>query len=109
MLTRSIYSAISYAVVAAALSGQAIATPAEVNGVVPPTETAQASSNGYEKRQAYVAMNQRLGSIPSYRVTAPSLAKPGQNSQSNYNIETLDALEERMQNRLGALIELGSF
>lgn len=109
MLTRSIYSAISYAVVAAALSGQVIATPAEVNGVVPPIETAQASSNGNEKPQAYVAMNRRLDSIPSYRVTAPSLAKPGKSSQSTYSIRTLDTLEERMQKRLDALIELGSY
>jgi len=109
MLTRSIYSAISYAVVAAALSGQAVATPAEVNGVVPQVEATQPSSTGSEKHQAYIALNQRLDSIPTYRVSAPSQAKPSQISQADYGINTLDALEERMQKRLGVLIELGSY
>lgn len=103
MLTRSIYSAISYAVVVAALSGYAAAAPAEVNGVEPLTSA--------KLPQAYLALNHRLDSIPTYTVTAPSLAKPAVSTpvSASYSSSTLDPLEKRMQRRLDALIELSGF
>ena len=109
-----IYSVISYAAVALALSGPVAAAPADMSGVPHPNHNSGqlAVNTGNSNISAHFALNRHPAAIPGYVVTAPatgpSLRAAKEPGEPTYDAEFLNDRELRQRAELNTLIELRS-